>query len=481
MSIQTVVEGQITSANEWATASRETADAAIAALAEIDIPYLLVGPVPFTPLVTAAADIAPQPGPISVGPAPPITAISDVTKPVEPAITEAELGALLAIVLPDVPIIEFPSANIEPPAFAVSAPQNWSFCVSNIPIVDDPMVQAVSARLTRNILYGGTGLSADVEDAIWNRDLERNEQALRDATDKVTSMWASKNFSLPDGFLAHSLSEIQKEYMNKLLDRSREIAIKQADLEQSNLFKSMELSINLAAKLIELFIQYESLVLRSQEDTAKFANEYIDLQIKTYMSKVEAYKATAMVYETLVRANLAKVEVYKTQLEAQRLILSINEQTVRIYIEEIRAATMLIEQYKIRVDAMVAELSADRMKIDINKLQMDAWAKEADVKIAQFNGSVDLYRAVAQQNISLAELQTRQAEATLRANISATELSLKAADINARSLQVHAQLKVEAQKAVAASSATLAAGAMAGVSASAGMSYGESRPLVEGA
>ncbi|MBU2049351.1 MAG: hypothetical protein KKH61_10290, partial [Gammaproteobacteria bacterium] len=46
-----------------------------------------------------------------------------------------------------------------------------------------------------------------------------------------TSMWAKKGWSLPDGLLAHSLSEVQKEYMNKGLDRSREIAIKQADLE----------------------------------------------------------------------------------------------------------------------------------------------------------------------------------------------------------------------------------------------------------
>jgi len=480
MSIQSTIDAQRVTANEWATSARDTALSALSSLSNVDIPYIQIGQIPFTPLVATDAEIATSPTLISISTPPVIAAIAQVDKPDKPDIDPATLGALLGITLPTVPTIEFPTINITPPVYSITAPKSWDFNISDIAITDNPMVQAILSRLASNITYGGTGLTATIEDAIWNRDLERMEQQLQDSTDKLTSMWAKKGFSLPDGLLANSLSDIQKEYMNKRIDRSREIAIKQAELEQTNIFKSMELGINLSSQLIDMLIKFEELVLRSQEDTAKFANEYIDLQIKTYNSLLDAYKTTAQVQEILIRANLAKVDLYKAELEGQQLIMSINKQTVEVYVEQLRATAVLIDRYKAEVDAMTAELGAERVKIEVNKLQMDAWAKEADVRMSQFSGGVEVFKAIANQNISIADLQGKQAEASLRANLSATELAIKAIEISNKSLQTSAQLKVEAAKGVAQAAGALAAGAMAGVNTAVSESYGESRPLPEG-
>jgi hypothetical protein len=333
------------------------------------------------------------------------------------------------------------------------------------------------SRLTNNIRYGGTGLSADVEAAIWDRDLERNEQTLEDSVDKTVQTWAKMGFSLPDGMLAHSIAELQKEYENRRIDRSREIAIKQAELEQTNLFKSLELASGLMAHIIGLEIEYEKLVLEAQNLTAKYANEYIDMQIKAYMAQVDAYKARAQVYETLIRAEIAKVELYKAELEGQKLIGDINEQTVNIYSEQMRAIAIMIDAYKAEIQAMTAELEMEKTKIEANKLQFDAWAKKADVAIAKYNGEVEQYKAASMVNISKAELLSKQAEAEARINLAYVELKVKSLEANNREMDLKAQISMQAMKGVADAYASMASGLMAALSARASMSYEEKATL----
>lgn len=474
----TKVEEQISVIKGYADASLAAAESALSKLTNINFPYRFFSySFPeFTTFTPAAASL---PADIVVDIAPIISNLVVPTKPNAPTYADPTLGTMYPITLPDVPTVVFPSLDITPPVYSVSPPTAWSFTVGDVIITNDPMVQAVLARLTANINTGGTGLSAAVEAAIWARGLEREEQQLNDSVGKATSMWAKKGFSLPDGELANSLMALQTEYMNRSLDRSREIEIKQAELEQANLFKSMELAVNLAATLINMLIRYEELVFRGQEATAKFANEYIDIQIKAYASQVEGYKAQAAVYESLIRAELAKVEVYKTQIEGQKLINEVNKQTVEVYSEKLKAISIYVERYKTEVQTMVAELEIERAKIEANKLQFDSWAKQADVNIAKYNGAIDLYKAESLVNISTAEMQSKQIEAQVRAGISEVEVGMKFYEITDREIMLKAQIVLEAAKGVADATARMAAGAMSAMSAQASMSYGETMQLEE--
>ncbi len=476
----TAVGTQITTINGYANSALSAAQSALSALAAIDLPtsyassYSIGGDAVFVPTSPS------QPSAMAITTAPDIVSIAVPTKITKPDIASVSLGSLLAISLPSVPTVSFPALNVEAPVYSLTAPSEWAFGVnSNILISDDPMIQAAINRLSDNIANGGTGLSADVEAAIWARGLEREGQQLEDSSDNILSMWAKKGFSLPDGMLAHSLSEIQKEYMNKKIDRSREIEIKQAELEQANLFKSLELSIGLAKELIGLLISYEELVFKGQEATARFANEYIDLQIKTYMSMVEAYKATAQVQEMLIRSEIAKVELYKAQLDGQRLIGEINQQTVKIYSEQLQATTILIERYKTEVQAMVSELEVEKAKIEANKIQMDAWAKKADVEIARYNGAIELYKATSMFNVATAELQSKGVEANMRTTIAAVEATVRSYQVQETSMVAKAQIVMEAARGVAIAAGSMAAGAMAAASAHSSMSYDEKMELTE--
>lgn len=475
------VTSMVTKTTTWAEQLLSSANDALSKLAAIELspsyPYY-IGSVD---LPGIDADGVSQPGAIVVGTPPAIASIqTPITRPIKPTYATPVLGAMREIILPDVPVINFPTIDITPPVYNIPAPKQWSFDVGSVLISDDPLVMECISRLTNNIRYGGTGLTPAIEDAIWNRDLERNEQTLEDSTDKVVQVWAKTGFTLPDGMLAHSIAELQKEYMNRSLDRSREISIKQAELEQTNLFKSLELSISLSTKVIELLIQYEKLVLEAQEMTAKYANEYIDLQIKAYVAQVDAYKARAQVYESLIRAELAKVEVYKTQIEGQKLIGDINEQTVKIYSEKYRAIAIMIDSYKAEIQAMTAELEMEKTKIEANKIQFDSWAKVADIAMAKYSGEVEMYKAASSVNIQKADLLSKQAEAEARINLGYIELKVKSLEANNREMDLKAQIAMGALKGVADAYSSMAAGAMAAISARASMEYQETATVTAG-
>lgn len=479
MGAEDKVTGIIDDLKGWATEVLASAQSALANLGNVSISTVYGGGYNVGDIYTTDPIIIPTPAKPVLSAAPDIVPIDlSKTKPIKPPVSYPTLGELIDINLPDVPPINFPSLDITPPVYDVVSPETWTFSVDNFAIVtNDPLEQAVVKKLLDMVRNGGTGISEDVENAIWDRELERNEQQLEDSLDKTRTAWAKTGFSLPDGMLANSIAELQKEYMNKRLDTAREIAIKQAELEQQNLFKSLELSIQAYSKIYELLMSYEEMVFKSQEATAKFANEYIDLQLKAYQSKVEAYKAQAATYEMIIRAEMSKVELYKAQLEGQKLIGEINSQTIEVYTSTLKAIEVMMDVYKTEVGAYAAELEADKTMLEANKLQFDIWAEKTRTALQAYNGDIEVYKAGSMVNISIADLKSKNSEAKARIALSNAQINTQNMQAIIQGLHSAENIKMQAAKGVADASASLAAGAMAALTARASMSYEESKTI----
>lgn len=473
-SAEGIATGIISSCQGWASGAVSAAQSAIATLMGIDFGSMSRTTFGTVNIPAGVASVGSRPSQSSLGAAPdviPITMPDD--RPTKPSITYPPLPDLLGVVLPPPPDIDIPELNITLPAYKISDPTSFVFTVDNVDIRDDVLMKAAMDRLKANILYGGTGLSEAIENAIWEREKEREGQALEDATDKIITMWAKKGFSLPDGPLANSLATAQKDFMNRSIDRAREISIKQAELEQTNIFKSLEMAVSLVKEIADAFYKNVELGLRAQEYTAKFANEYIELQIKTYEVAVEGYKAQAQVYSEQIKANIAKVDVYKAQLEGELAKGQINEQNVKIYAEQLKAIEVQMDVYKSEIQAMTALLEAEKTKIEANKLQFDAWAKQAEVVVARYNGEVELYKADAGLASANAMSVTAALEASAKVNIASMEANNRQAEIQERAMISKAQIAMEAARGAATAAGTMAAGAMAAASARATVNYSE--------
>jgi len=144
--------------------------------------------------------------------------------PAEPSVSTFDFPTKPSYTLPTVPTLsdisipEFIDGTIMTvstsiPSMGFDVPSVSDISTTDAPL--DSLFQTIKARLESNILNGGTMLDSSVEADIWNRDLERNEQALQDGIDKLTSQWAKLGFSVPDGLLAGSMIAINNEYTNK--------------------------------------------------------------------------------------------------------------------------------------------------------------------------------------------------------------------------------------------------------------------------
>jgi hypothetical protein len=373
-------------------------------------PSLHYPQVPGPPGLTEPNYTAPVPpalSPINVPPSPSLPTPSmeavskpdfiDISMPDGPKLTIPQMNTaskptMQQVQLPRVPSVNFRDFTIAPPEELCIEPANFSFSIDNIDIEGDSLFLAEKNRLWRNIVYGKTGLIESVENDIWNRDLERNEQTLSDSTDKAFTVWAKKGFSLPNGMLAHSVSELQKEYENKRIDRSRDIAIKQAELEQANLFKSMELGTGLFLGVKELVIKYQELVLRCQEDTAKYFNEYITLQIQIHNDSIEIFKAMLAVYEAEIKGKAAEIEIYRAQLEAELSKLKMNEINASIYATETQSYlgqfNGMLQANKTIIDTYVASVEGEVAKSRVNESKVGAYSAEVNAAVSKYNGEI---------------------------------------------------------------------------------------------
>lgn len=533
----------------YATSALAAANTALENLSNSDYAYVTGVANAFSPFNPALPVLPAAPTTLAIGTAPMVQTITAPAPPAVPSITPPVAPDIPGIVIPVPPSMSSVTMdNIAAPTFEplpampiwaevvienlqVEYPQDItlspyvpSFTNEDILIKDDPMVAAIMDRITNN-LSGGSGLTQDVEDAIFNRDLERNEQTLEDTTDKMVAMWAKKGFSLPDGLLAHSLSEVQKEYMNKKIDRSREIAIKQADLEQNNLFKSMEAGVSLAFKLIEQLNTYKEMVFKIEETVVKYANEYLDMQIKAHNAIIDVLKAKIQLHELNIRAQTVKVENYKAQIEALMAINGVNENDVRLYssqitaavekyrgelsgdtvkaqifstqmqgvlaqsqvnesiiksyAEQVRAGLAQAEVYKAEVEGMAAEVGAQKLIIEANIAQVTAWAKGADAQIAAHNSDVEIFKATGQMALAATELANKTAEVAFRGAIEQSKILTANAQIIAGSIEAAGKSRIAAASGVAQAASSLAAGAMAAVHAQASFSYAETMQLSE--
>ena len=442
-----------------------------------------------------------------------------------PTMATAQLATLLGINIPTAPALTLKEFNIAPPVPISINPATFNIVAEEINFADGLFVP-IQKRLMDNIDKGGSGLLPAIEEAIWDRDKERNEQTLSDSTDKEAKMWAKKGFSLPDGMLAHSLSELQREYANRRIDTSRLIAVEQAKLEQANIFKSMELGNQLFLGVKEILVKYKDLRVRCLESTAKFFNEYIDLQIKAHNDAIEVYKATVMAYESQVRAQLAQVEIFKAQIEGEMSKAKVNEQLVNVYSAEITANIAeykgvidgnrsIVEMFTAQVQAVLAEAQVNESTIkayaesvraalakaeiykalcstveseakigvstaEVNIENIRAWATTVEVNAEKYKAEVEKYKAENAYNVSSAEIAARVAEINSNLFLGTAKLVEMYNELNVKGVQAAADAKMKGLESLAMVTGNMAAGAMSAISAHSSLGYSETMSLTPG-
>lgn len=347
-----------------------------------------------------------------------------------------------ALALPALPLFEeldIPATpDVSIPAFLESLPDvstigsppssyfNWEE-----EFYTDDLLKAASAELLSRITDGGTGLNPVVEQAIWDRARNREDKNSIRSMQELIKTQAGRGFSRPSGALLSGLDFLAQETQSKIADLSREIAIKQAELEQQNFQNALQQSVALEGQLLSYSNNIQQRAFEAEKVTVELALEVYKAKVEQFRIELQSYQAAATVFETQVRAELAKVEVFKQQIEAQGLLNDINDSKVRLYVAQLDGIKTAVDVYKTQVDAVNSRVTAERLKIENYRAEVEAYAAQVGAKRDEYS----IYSEQIKAELSKVSVYEAQARAF------AARVQGYAAQVDAESKKVDARIQ----------------------------------------
>jgi hypothetical protein len=244
--------------------------------------------------------------------------------------------------------------------------------------------------LVSDVEGGTTGLSEAVEDAMWDRQAERDSQAFADARERIMSAWGgATGFELPDNTLAALISDQATKEAYRQLDRSRDITVESFKLAVENRKFAITQGIVLESALMQHFNNVYERALR-------YTVARVETGIKLFLGVIDGYKANAEAKLADVRLqveeNKGQIDIYlgklsKLKSEAEIAALKV-EAVMRKYGVEMQGYTaeiglaegqarINVEVQKMALENYIAAMNADLTNA---KLNLEAWQQKASLK-----------------------------------------------------------------------------------------------------
>jgi hypothetical protein len=265
----------------------------------------------------------------------------------------------------DMPSIEIPDINIELPpeldpldlelVITGSLPSPPSFNDSEVA----GMLDLVFTNINETLQNGGTGITEDVEDAIYDRARSRLDEEFRDESEKLENLYASRGFDVLPGVVAGMMTRLSSEVVRKSADLNNDILVNQTKLAQSQIQFAL-------ATCIELF----------------------KVRLQEYATRVEAYAAEINGYISGIQAQVAVIEANVKVLQANVTQYVAEVDMQKAYYETLSTKiTLELQKAKIESDILISEMDANlKAFVAVKQLQLEA-AKAGGSVMAQLAAS----------------------------------------------------------------------------------------------
>ena len=419
-----------------------------------------IGPVPEFTEQEPIINLPPKPGDLAVSaPTTPPTILEDfnypdpvdTALPVVPTFEELNLPVAPSFSIPEFELdIPTPPIDLVPPGLIFDfQEQGYS----------STLMSALTSELLDRISNGGTGLNPDIEQAIWDRARNREDQNSIRSENQINIEQASKGFSRPSGAHLAALDQLSQETQNKNADLSREIAIKQAELEQENIKFALQTSLALEQSFLQLHSQVQQRAFDVEKYTQQVAIDLYEAAIKAYAVQLDIYKTYADAFEARVRAELSKAEIFRTELEAQKLVGDINLQRVELYKAQLAGIQTSVDIYRSEVDAIKTQVQAEGLKIENFKSLVDVFSAQVQAKASEYDmyanavkgemAKIDIFDSQVKSYVSRVEAYSKQAD--IQINRVENDIAVEGLRLREYLARLEAVVKnVDAQSAVSA-------------------------------
>jgi hypothetical protein len=201
-----------------------------------------------------------------------------------------------------------------------------------------PYLQRAQLWICKTLAEGGTGMNQHVEDMIWQRDRARLLKEAKRAEGEAVSGFAARGFPMPPGMLAGALERIQLDTLDKTAQASRDVAIKQAEIEIENVRFAVDKAIDLYTKVMGAVGEFMKALISSAGMSAQLIPSITDSQSKLISAAADYYRARISVQELMLKAHSTNAGfVQEASKENQDAIMQAMKMKVDAAIEAARA------------------------------------------------------------------------------------------------------------------------------------------------
>lgn len=242
-------------------------------------------------------------------------------------------------------------------------------------------------------LAGGTGLSTDVEDAIYERAKDKDLAEARRTSRAAYANAAARGFTIPDGAAFSQDARARQAASDNLARSANEIAIAQAKMEQENLQFAVNASSALRNSALSASLSYHSGLISINGQALDYARttvanviEVYNLSVRAFEAKLGAYRAEAEIYGVRLRAAMSHIELYRAEIDALQAMTTVDRTKVDLYRAQIGAKETLAQVYRTQVQTVVERASLEKMKVDLFKTRVEAYVATVQGKRAEYDG-----------------------------------------------------------------------------------------------
>jgi hypothetical protein len=394
---------------------------------DITTPTVVLGTEPVFNEPDPSINLPTVPDPLNISlPVKDFTINYNYTYPVSPDTNLPDVPTLLSLSLPTLDTINVIDFNLDFPTSNSLVIPGMTFSFSESNYSDVLLTSVKDALITR--LAGGTGLTPAVEAAIWNRGRDREQTASLQAERTLLVDRAQSGFSRPTGAAMAALDRVIADTQDKIIDLSRDIMIKQAELEQENVKHAIQQTVALE----DILVREHMAINQRKFEVAKYVQdiqiELFKTAVTKYTSEVEAYRAFTQSYQLRVQAELNKVEIYKAKLDAEKLKGDINEQGIRLYIAQLDGIKTNVDIYKSLIQTVSEKIKNEGLKLEAYRTDIEAYGEAVKAKASEYT----IYSEQIKGELAKVEVFDSKVKAfssKIQAYAASSDVRIKKADI----------------------------------------------------
>jgi hypothetical protein len=356
-----------------------------------------------------------------------------------PTINQVNVPTAPSLTLPTVPILDDISLPVAPditlPEFDGTVPADIGELTNSFSWTPEAYNSDIWADLLSKVLSdirnGGTGLSVNVEQELYDRALARQQAENDRMYQEIESKFGSSGFDLPDGALTSALLQASSQVSRNNTEINGQITIDQSKLAQTNTHFMIEQGGKLEGMLREFYHQAENRAFEAQKAIAQTAIDTYNSTVSVFNANIDRYKSEAIVFEARTKAALTEIEIFKGKIESAKVSAEVQKNLVDIYqaqlgavetqmklfVAEMEGAKIAsevemsrIEIFKAQVQAYVSQLEGQKMRYEAYATEMQAEGIKADIfrsQVGAYVAEIEAVKAKASIIATEAEINTR--------------------------------------------------------------------------